>query len=199
MAGTASYAALLPKDVQQFILKVQSGLPNKSGQYIDPQYDWLVTLLVLLALLYMTTGALLRHVKEGVDLERVRTPMSFVRLLYRYYAGFTFLVCAAAYMSDAGKLVVATMVENKSMPPRLLNFWTLNAMLLVIDVNLSVAASVRPVARLVAWLLPSTKRFLVKGGLGLMTELIGDLHALDCIIARLGFMGATWLLAVWGR
>jgi hypothetical protein len=202
----ASILSMFPRSFSVFLARVLAALPGArygSAASHSPatRADMVVTIVVLIALLYMTIGALLRHVKEGVDLEAARRRIPFLQLLQRYYGALTLLIAAGTFLSDASRHIIVTVSgELRQGPaPRLETFWAFNFIALLMDIFLSSIATVRPVTRLVAVLFPSLRPTLVHGSIGRAAQAVGQLEATELMATRVGMLGACYVLAYFGK
>jgi hypothetical protein len=203
-AAAATDFSWLPTWAFPFLARVSAALPRRPPQPVSSRFDLILTVILLVLMLYMVLGAVLRHVKEGIDIERSRgrgRRFPITRSLYRWYAAITLLAAAASFMADAGNHMLTAVATGTrhGPPPRLLAFWTVNFAALYVDVALCALAALRPVCRLIAHLAPQTASFTLKGPLGGLSEALGELEATELILTRVGMLGACYVLAYYGR
>jgi hypothetical protein len=199
---------LLPAWVLQRLSLYASALPDttRGGKTapLTTRVDAAVTIIILIALLYMTAGALLRHVKEGVELDaarsRVRVPATLT--LLRWYTGVSLVLSVLLFLLDAGTYMQASVLQaqRNGIAPRLVNFWSCGLLLLNVDLLLTGAATLRPLVRLFAHLSPPARAAaLTQSRLWRVSEAVGELSAAELLVTRIGFLGACYVLAFFGR
>jgi hypothetical protein len=190
----------LPVWFQLLLYRLTRSLPSRPPAAVTSRWDALLTVGLLLALLYMTLGALLRHVSTGVDADRARRRVHPVRAAFRWYAAVTHVAALLMFVLDAGRYMLAAVgasaVGRTAAPPRLVAFWTITFLALYADVALSALAVVRPIARGIA-LATTGKR--ARGFCGALTEAVGELDALELVFTRVALLGACYVLAAYGK
>jgi hypothetical protein len=239
---SSSFASSLPPWLLATLGKLSLALPSRPPQTMTSRYDAVFTVLLFIALLYMTVGSILNHVKEGVTLEnaaketvylgrdkkdgkkryRMRRgePIPFAKQALRYYQGFTLIVAAAMFITDAGSYMLWAVNggggagagegavapprggKGAAMPaPRLVTFWMFNFLFLYCDVCLTAASAVRPIARLTALTFGGVAKILLidRGPLAVAVQAVGELHAGEMIVTRVAMLGATYVLAQYAR
>jgi len=203
-----NYLPASPKWLNLLLHQMSIALPFKQPQPITSRYDSVFTIIMLILLFYMTLGSLFRHMKEGVDAEKeFRTYYySGYKLFIRYYGGLTLLATSILFMLDTGGYILTTVNQGHrtaSTPPRLSSFWTVNFLLLYIDIIFMIIACLRPVSRLFTYItvVPAkeAKRILLSNSITNYIEQLGDLETTELLLTRIGMLGGCYILAIYGK
>jgi hypothetical protein len=196
---------------------VQALLPQRSRAFTPPQLQAasFISTLCIVGLVYLSASAAVQAC-WAVDIpgapparNRLR-PRGALRALVagvvEYYAALTHILCFSVLIYEAG-VHVADMIYGGAFtnrpgagaaapPPRFVLYWTTSAFLLLADIMLALAASVRPISRLLSTALPSVRATRTFG----VCEALGEFGAAtDLFASRLGALGGTMLLANFGR
>jgi hypothetical protein len=209
-AGAFPLAAYLPRWCVSFIARASLALPRRAPSSLSSRLDLVLTLVLLIALLYMSVGALIRFVQVGIEEEkRVKRrrdsgrAVAFrpIRVASRYYAGASLVISALVFMVDASAHMLASVTgESRYSPaPRLITFWGTLFFFLYVDVALLALSVIRPFNRALAVVFREARSIVVEGPLGAFSESMGDFDTVELLFSRVAMLGATYILASYGK
>jgi hypothetical protein len=191
--------------------RIQSLLPLKPRSLVPNAYGGSLAVAAifypLLFYLLVTTAISLL-----ADEKNLKRRVSYIAQTIRFYRQITTIFLLTVYIGEIivhflaleahgvfrpggfGKTILA---QHTLPPPRLVWFWTVCSFFLITDLFFGFIATVRPVCRLIYYLIPQLK--LHRTWTFYISEEVGELGAtVDGSLARMSYMGAVGVLALCG-